>query len=48
MSRFTKRFVFFKSYLFISFLHTRMFPACCFPQRTYMAQDLVNGALNKT
>ena len=26
--------------------HTCMFPACCFCQRTYMAQNLVNGVLN--
>ena len=26
-----------KIYLFISFLHTCIFPACCFRQRTYMA-----------
>ena len=35
-------------YLFILFLHTYMFPACCFHQRTYMAQGDVNGALNET
>ena len=25
-----------------------MFPACCFRQKTYMAQGLVNGVLNET
>ena len=25
-----------------------MFPACCFNERTYMAQGLVNGVLNET
>ena len=34
--------------LFILFLHTGMFPACWFRQRTYMAQDSVNGVLNET
>ena len=29
MNRSMKRYVFFKTYLFISFLHTCMFPACC-------------------
>ena len=48
MSRSTKRFVFFKIYSFILFLHTCMFPACCFRQRTYMAQGLVNRVLNET
>ena len=38
MGRSTKRFVFFELiYLFILFLHTCMFPACCFRQRIYMA-----------
>ena len=48
MSRSTKRFVFFfRIYLFISFLYTCMFPACCFHQRTYMAEGIVNvGDLN--
>ncbi len=44
----TKRFLFFGIYVFIMFLHTCMFPACCFRQRTYMAQGLVNGVLNET
>ena len=45
----TKRFVFFEFiHLFILFLHTCMFPACCFRQRTYMPQSLVNGVLNVT
>ncbi len=48
MSRSMKRFVFFRIYLVILFLHTCMFPACCFRQRTYMAQGLVNGVLNET
>ena len=39
---------FLRIYSFISFLHTYMFPACCFRQRTYMAQGLVNGVLNET
>ena len=47
MNRSTKRFVFLKIYLFILFLHMCMFPACCFHQRTYMAQGLVNGVLNE-
>ena len=25
-----------------------MFPACCFRQRTYMVQNLINGVLNET
>ena len=43
----TKRFVFFE---FIHFILTYvcMFPACCFHQRTCVAQGLVNGVLNKT
>ena len=44
----TKRFLFFAIYLFISILHTCMFPACCFRQRTYITQGLVNGVLNET
>ena len=44
----TKRLVFFEfNDLFILFLHTCMFPACCFRQRRYMAQRLVNGVLNE-
>ena len=43
-----KRFVFFKIYSFIKFLHTLMFPATCFRQRTYMKQGLVNGKHNET
>ena len=34
--------------LFILFLHTCMFPGCCFRQRTNMAEGLVNGVLNET
>ena len=41
--RSTKRFVFLFIYLFILFLHTCMFPAWCFRQRTFMPQGLVNG-----
>ena len=48
MNRSMKRFVFFRIYLFILFLHTCMFKASCFHQRTYMAQGLVNGVLNET
>ena len=29
-------------------LYMCMFPACCFHQRTYVAQSLVNGVLNDT
>ena len=47
IGRSTKRFLVFFN-LFILFLHSCMFPACCFRQRTYMAQDLVNGELNET
>ena len=48
MSRSMKRFEFFRIYLFILFLLICMFPACCFHQRTYMAQGIVNGVLNET
>ena len=48
IGRSTKRFVFFRIYLFILFLHTCMFPACCFRQRTYMAQGLINEVLSET
>ena len=48
MSRSKKRFVFFRIYLFILFLHTCMFPACYFHQRTYKAQGLVTEVLNET
>ena len=30
------------------FLHTCMFPVCCFRQRTYMGQGFVNVVLNAT
>ena len=44
IDRSTKIFVFFEFiYLFILFLHTCMLSACCFRQRTYMAQDLLMG-----
>ena len=46
MNWFTKRFEFFKE-LFISFVHTRMFPACCFRKRIYVAQGYMNGALSR-
>ena len=39
---------FLRIYSFILFLHTCMFPACCFCQRRYMAQGLINGVLNET
>ena len=39
---------FLENYLFISSLHTWMFPTCCFRQRTYVAQGHGNGALNET
>ena len=29
-------------------LYLCMFPTCCFCQRTYVAQGLVNGVLNET
>ena len=48
MSRSTKRFVFFRIYLFILFLHMCMFPACCFRPRTYMERGLINGLLDET
>ena len=48
MNSSTNRFVSFKIYLFISCLHTCMFPAYCFRQRTYMAEGDVNGLLNET
>ena len=47
LTRYTKRFVIFKDYLFL-FLHVRMFPACCFRQRTYVAKGYVNGVPNET
>ena len=43
MRRSTKRFLFFRIYLFCSYI--RVFPVCCFHWRTYMAQGLVNGVL---
>ena len=49
MNRSTKRCVFFFRILkFISFLHRRMFSACCFRQRTYVVQGHMNSALNET
>ena len=48
--RSTKRFVFFEFiYFALTYvLYICMFPACCFHQRTYVAQGLVNGVLNET
>ena len=49
MSWSTKRFVVvFFNYLFISFLHTCIFPACSFRPRTYVAQGYVNRVLTET
>ena len=49
MSRYTKRLVFLEFiYLFILFLHTCAFPACCFRQRICIAQGLINGVFNLT
>ena len=48
MIRSTKRFVFFRIYLFILFLHICMFPARCVRQRTCMAQSLVNWVFEET
>ena len=50
IGRSTKTLVFFKFIYFILtyVLYMYMFPVCCFRQRTYMAQGLVNGVLNKT
>ena len=50
IGRSMKRFVFFE---FIHFeltnvLYMCMFPACCFRQRTYVAQSLLNGVLSET
>ena len=47
---FTKRFVFFEFIYFVLIyvLYICMFPACCFHERTYVAQGLVNGVLNET
>ena len=36
MYRYPKRFLFFKIYLFIPFLHTCIFSASCFRQRIYV------------
>ena len=43
-----ERFIFCKIYLSNSFLHTCVFPACRFRQRTYTIQGLVNGVLTET
>ena len=50
IGRSTKRFVFFESIYFVLtyLLYMCMFPACCFRQRTYVAQGLVNGVLNES
>ena len=48
MSRSTNRFVLIWGiYLFILFLHMCMFPACCFRQRTYMAQVYTTQGVTK-
>ena len=46
----TKRFVFFRFIYFVLtyVLYICMSPACCFHQRTYVAQGLFNGVLNET
>ena len=46
MSRSRKRFVFFRIYLSVLFLHMCMFPAYYFRQRTHMAQDLYKFKLS--
>ena len=48
--RSTKRFVFFEFIYFVLtyVLYMCMFPACCFRQRTYVVQGLVNGVHNET
>ena len=48
--RSTRRFVFFEFiYLVLAYvLYICMFPACCFRQRTYVAQCFFNGAHNET
>ena len=38
---------FLRVYLFVVILHTCMFPAWCFCQRTCMTQSLVNGVFNE-
>ena len=44
-----KRFIFLFIYFVLTYvLYMCMFPACCFRQRTYVTQGIVNGALNKT
>ena len=45
MNRSPKKFVFF---IIILFLHTCMFPVCCFRQRTCAAQSHMNRAPNET
>ena len=46
----TKRFVYFELIYFVLtyVLYICMFPACCFRQRTCVAQGLFNGVLNET
>ena len=50
IGRSTKRFVFFEFIYFVLtyILYICMFPACCFRQRTYVAQSFFNGVLNET
>ena len=47
IGRSTKRLVYFEFIYFVLtyVLYVCMFPACCFRQRTYVAQGLVNGVL---
>ena len=44
----TKLFVFFQDLLVISYLHTSICPACCFLQRSYLAQRNANRVHNRT
>ena len=50
IGRSSKRFVSFEFIYFVLvyMLYMRMFLACCFRQRAYVAQGLVNGVLNET
>ena len=43
LRRSKKDLYFFKFILFLHTCYMCMFPACCFRQRAYMAQSLVNG-----
>ena len=47
----TKRFLLFNlsiSFLHTCYIYTCMFPACCFHERTCVAQGILNGVLNET